>query len=121
VALTFSRVIEVEPVFANTVTTPPYSFFSPYICGVRRPANGNNLDYRMDVRTNVPILYNVAMIQSNKAASHYNTGDVKSEAIKVEMPVTVVFEPATDEVSCSSSHQCDANFVLSVSDTGGIG
>jgi uncharacterized OB-fold protein len=46
------------------------------------------------------IPYNVAMIQLDEGPIVItNVVDVKNEAIKVGMPVKVVFEPATDEVT----------------------
>ncbi len=46
------------------------------------------------------IPYNVAMIQLEEGPIVItNIVDVKNEAIKVGMPVKVVFEPATDEVT----------------------
>ena len=46
-AVPSSRVIEVDPRTNETVweyrDTPPYNFFSPYISGARRLANGNTL------------------------------------------------------------------------------
>lgn len=46
------------------------------------------------------IPYNVAMIQLEEGPIVItNVVDVKNEAIKVGMPVKVVFEPATDEVT----------------------
>jgi uncharacterized protein len=46
------------------------------------------------------IPYNVAMIQLEEGPIVIsNIVDVKNEAIKVGMPVEVVFEPATDEVT----------------------
>ena len=47
VGLPFSRVIEVNPTTNEIVwqyqDSPPYNFFSPYISGARRLANGNTL------------------------------------------------------------------------------
>ena len=46
------------------------------------------------------IPYNVAMIQLEEGPIVIsNIVDVKNEAIKIGMPVKVVFEPATDEVT----------------------